>query len=150
MAGVIEVAQSAGIQLWITSKEELASPSFAEKLYSQNINLIVLAGFLALLPANLIRKFSERIINIHPALLPKHGGKGMYGINVHKAVLKSGDAETGITIHQVNENYDEGKTLLQKTCPVANNSSPEEVAKAVQHLEHTFYPPFIESYLEKL
>lgn len=149
-AGVIEVAENAGIEVWIISKVELALPSFSEKLVSKNIKLIVLAGFLALVPRHLLKHFPRRIINIHPALLPKHGGKGMYGIHVHRAVVEAGDMETGITIHEVNENYDEGSILLQKTCPVNKRMTPEEVAAAVQQLEHKYYPKFIESRLEKL
>lgn len=108
---------------------------------------LVLAGFLWLIPAFLIRAFPDRIVNIHPALLPKFGGKGMYGMRVHEAVKQAGDVETGITIHLVNENYDEGRVLFQATCNVADGDSPEQIARKVHQLEHTSYPKVIEDWI---
>ena len=102
------------------------------------------------MPQNLIKPFPHRIINIHPALLPKFGGKGMYGIKVHEAVKNSGDAQTGITVHEVNEIYDEGKILFQATCMVDKADTPQQIAKKVQQLEHGFYPRVIEQWASGL
>ena len=115
-------------------------------LNNRNIDLIVLAGFLWLIPVNLIRQFT--IINIHPALLPKYGGKGMYGINVHKAVLANGDTESGISIHYVNEIYDNGELIFQAKCPVLPSDSPEDVASKVHQLEYRHFPKVIEKLLK--
>ena len=104
-------------------------------------------GFLQLVPEYILQGYPQRIINIHPALLPKHGGKGMYGIKVHQAVLAVGDAETGITIHFVNEHYDEGEVILQKTTSVEASDSAETVARKVQLLEHEWLPQTIEKLL---
>ncbi|MBX2894931.1 MAG: phosphoribosylglycinamide formyltransferase [Cyclobacteriaceae bacterium] len=108
---------------------------------------IVLAGFLWLIPQNIIEAFPNRIINIHPALLPKFGGKGMYGMRVHEAVKAAGEIETGITIHQVNAHYDEGKILSQQKCRVEKSDSPEQIATKVQQLEHRYYPQVIEKWI---
>lgn len=113
-------------------------------LQAEKIDLIVLAGFLWLIPENLIAAFPNKIINIHPALLPKYGGKGMYGMHVHEAVKNAGEKESGITIHYVNAAYDEGAIIAQYSCPIESNDSPEDIAKKVQKLEHTFYPKVIE------
>ena len=112
-------------------------------LLRQHIDLIVLAGFLWLMPAGLVRAFSNRIINIHPALLPKFGGKGMYGHHVHEAVVAAGETESGITIHYVNEHYDEGQVIFQARCPVLPTNTPQDVARSVQVLEHAHYPRVI-------
>lgn len=114
------------------------------KLKSLNIDLIVLAGFLWMIPPTLIKVFPEKIINIHPALLPKFGGKGMYGMNVHKAVIDAKEKESGISIHYVNENYDEGKIIVQHKCKVDENETPETLANKIHELEHNFYPKVIE------
>ncbi len=108
---------------------------------------IVLAGFLWLIPEYLIKKFPNRIVNIHPALLPKYGGKGMYGSKVHEAVKESGDTETGITIHLVNEKYDEGKVLFQDTCEVKPSDSPDDIANKIHQLEHKHFPRVIEEWV---
>ena len=113
----------------------------------KGITHIILAGFLWLIPKYLIAAYPDKIINIHPALLPKYGGKGMYGINVHKAVKANGDSESGITIHLVNEKYDDGKHLLQKICELAPSDSPEDIATKVLKLEHYHYPRAIQEYL---
>ncbi|QKZ15525.1 phosphoribosylglycinamide formyltransferase [Spirosoma sp. KUDC1026] len=109
-------------------------------LRDQEIDLIVLAGFMWLMPAGLVQAFPNKIVNIHPALLPKFGGKGMYGHFVHEAVVAAGETESGITIHYVNEHYDEGQIIFQASCAVAPTDSPEDVARNVQVLEHEHYP----------
>jgi phosphoribosylglycinamide formyltransferase 1 len=119
-------------------------------LNEKEVTHLVLAGFLWLMPQNLIKAFPHRIINIHPALLPKFGGKGMYGIKVHEAVKNSDEAETGISIHEVNEIYDEGKILFQATCMVDKADTPQQIAKKVQQLEHGFYPRVIEQWASGL
>lgn len=120
-----------------------------ECLLQKEIDFIVLAGFLLKIPENLLRAYPNKIINIHPALLPKFGGKGMYGDNVHKAVVESGETESGITIHYVNENYDEGIIIFQAKCPVSATDSYEDVAKKVHALEYTYFPVIIDKLLNK-
>lgn len=109
--------------------------------------LIVLAGFLLKIPENLLHAYPHRIINIHPALLPKYGGKGMYGHRVHEAVVAAGEKESGITIHYIDEEYDRGEILFQATCPVLPSDTPEDVAAKVHALEYAHYPKVIESLL---
>lgn len=117
-------------------------------LQNQNIDLIVLAGFMWLMPAGLVKTFPQRIVNIHPALLPKFGGKGMYGHFVHEAVVAAGETESGITIHYVNERYDEGQIIFQARCPVVPTDTPEDVARKAQALEHEHYPRVIAEVLQ--
>lgn len=114
-----------------------------ELLQKQGVDLIVLAGFMWLVPTSLVRAFPNRIINIHPALLPKFGGKGMYGHHVHEAVVAAGETESGITIHYVNEHYDEGQIIFQASCPVGPTDTPDDVARRVQVLEHEHYPRIV-------
>jgi phosphoribosylglycinamide formyltransferase-1 len=109
---------------------------------------IVLAGFLWLVPDYLIKAFPKRIINIHPALLPKYGGKGMYGMNVHEAVKASAEKETGITIHEVNEHYDDGTIIFQKKCKISKDDSSEDIANKVHLLGHKHYPKVIEKWVK--
>lgn len=118
-------------------------------LQEAGITHIVLAGFLWLVPTYLIRAFPHRIINIHPALLPKFGGKGMYGMKVHEAVKDSNEQQTGITIHEVDEKYDEGRTLFQAICEVDLTDTPKEIAEKVQRLEHLHYPRVIEEWVNQ-
>lgn len=120
-----------------------------QDLQKEQISWIILAGFLWLIPPNLIRAFPDRIINIHPALLPLYGGKGMYGNFVHKAVAAAKDTQTGISIHFVNEKYDEGKILFQATCTVDPADTPEMIARKVQVLEHRHFPEVIEETIKK-
>ena len=115
-----------------------------ELLTEYNIDAIVLAGFLLKIPTLLIQHFPDKIINIHPALLPKFGGKGMYGIKVHQAVKEAGEPETGITIHYVNENYDDGNILFQARCPISADDTAEMIAAKVHLLEYEYYPQIIE------
>jgi len=116
-------------------------------LEQQQITHIVLAGFLWLVPKYLTDAFPDRIINIHPALLPKFGGKGMYGMKVHESVKMQGETETGITIHLVNEHYDEGRVIFQASCPVGAHDTPETIAQQVHQLEYAHYPRVIESWI---
>ncbi len=116
-------------------------------LQQKQVTHVVLAGFLWLIPAYLTKAYPNHIVNIHPALLPKFGGKGMYGAHVHEAVKAAGEKETGITIHLVNEHYDEGKILFQARCPIAENESPEQIAAHVHALEYAHYPRVIESWI---
>ena len=115
-----------------------------EYMRSMNIDYIILAGYLLMIPKELVENYPNKIINIHPALLPKHGGKGMYGDNVHKAVVEAKDAESGITIHYVNENYDEGQTIFQAKCKVEENDTAESLAKKIHALEQEYFPTVLE------
>ncbi len=117
-------------------------------LHEKEVTHIVLAGFLWLVPSYLTQNFPGKIINIHPALLPKFGGKGMYGIRVHEAIKSTGEKETGITIHLVDEKYDEGKILFQASCPILETDTPEQIADNVHALEHTHYPKVIEQWIK--
>lgn len=119
-------------------------------LRQEGIGLIVLAGFLARVPDSLIEAFPNRIVNIHPSLLPKYGGKGMYGDRVHEAVLKSGDTESGITIHYINENLDQGQIIAQYRCEVRPDDTTESLAQRVHSLEYHWYPRVIELLAGKL
>ena len=116
-------------------------------LLEYKVTHIVLAGFLWLIPKNLVQAFPDRIINIHPALLPKFGGKGMYGMKVHEQVKTTAEKETGITIHLVNEQYDTGKILFQAKCPVDTDDTPEQIAAKVHQLEHAHYARVIEAWI---
>lgn len=148
-AKVIERATKFEIDTFIFSKKELESGVVLEKLSELNPDLIVLAGFLLKIPDEMVKTFPNKIINIHPALLPKYGGKGMYGINVHKAVLENREKETGITIHYVNEQYDEGNIIFQESINITDCQSPEEVALKVLSLEHRNYPVVIDEVLRR-
>jgi phosphoribosylglycinamide formyltransferase-1 len=118
-------------------------------LKEKGIDWIILAGFLWLIPENIVDSFTNRIINIHPALLPKFGGKGMYGLNVHKAVLDNKEKETGITIHYVNKKYDEGNIIFQTKCRVDESDTPESLAQKVHKLEYKYYPEIIEKLIKE-
>ncbi|MDJ1468811.1 phosphoribosylglycinamide formyltransferase [Cytophagaceae bacterium DM2B3-1] len=120
-----------------------------EELASYKIDYIVLAGFLWLIPLPLIQNYPDKIINIHPALLPKYGGKGMYGMKVHEAVVQAKDTETGITIHLINEEYDKGEHLFQISCAVEIGDTPERVAEKVHALEHAHFPRIIEDWIQR-
>jgi phosphoribosylglycinamide formyltransferase-1 len=116
-------------------------------LSKKRITHIILAGFLWLIPENLLKAYSGNIVNIHPALLPRHGGKGMYGMKVHEAVKASGDRETGVTIHLVNDRYDEGEVLAQRSVAIEPNDTPYDIAEKVHKLEYQFYPLVIEAWI---
>lgn len=149
-AYVLERAKQAGIPALIIHKASFQQGKAAHDLEAMNIDLIVLAGFLWLIPKNLIEAFPDRIINIHPALLPRYGGKGMYGMNVHRSVCEACETETGITIHYVNEHYDSGAIILQERCPVFPSDSPENVAARVRELEHRHFPLAVERIIDSL
>lgn len=150
-AAVLDKARNFGVATQVIEREAFYQSGKVVELLQQNrVDLIVLAGFLWLIPENLIRSFPERVINIHPALLPKYGGKGMYGMRVHKAVVTNRETESGITIHYVNEQYDEGKVIFQKSCLITPEDTPESVAKKVQLLEHECFPQVVEDLLKKL
>ncbi|MBT8218642.1 MAG: phosphoribosylglycinamide formyltransferase, partial [Bacteroidia bacterium] len=123
------------------------SEEILKELTKRHIDLIVLAGFLMLIPEYLVTRYPKKIINIHPALLPKYGGKGMYGHHVHEAVKAAGEKYSGMTIHYVNKNYDEGDIILQRKCRLAKKDSAEDIAKKVLKLEHRYYPVTIEKVL---
>lgn len=146
-AFVLERAKKFKVPTFTFSKKELEEGVLLEKLQAEKIEWVILAGFLLKIPAELIRSFPDRMVNIHPALLPKYGGKGMYGAFVHEAVKAAGDTETGITIHLVNENYDEGKIIFQAATSVEKSDSPEAIASKVHALEHRYFPEVIESLL---
>ncbi len=147
-AYALERARKLGIDAFYFSRDYLLDPAkLMADLKQRNIQLIVLAGFLWLVPPHLVRTFP--IINIHPALLPHYGGKGMYGSKVHEAVIHNGDKESGITIHIVNEEYDRGAHLLQKRCPVLPGDTPETLAARIHHLEYEYFPKVIEDFLMK-
>ncbi|WP_324589465.1 phosphoribosylglycinamide formyltransferase [Agriterribacter sp.] len=143
-AGVLDIAEKENIPSVIIEKERFfRGDSYINELKSKNIQWIILAGFLWKVPVSLIKAFPGRIINIHPALLPKYGGKGMYGHFVHEAVIAAKEKESGITIHYVDEQFDHGKPVLQATCPVTDTDTPETLAKKIQVLEHKHYPEVI-------
>jgi phosphoribosylglycinamide formyltransferase-1 len=139
-------AEKLGIETFTFDSDEFyRSNDILDKLYDHRIDLIVLAGFLWLVPKSITELFF--VVNIHPALLPKYGGKGMYGRHVHEEVIASGDTESGITIHRVNQRYDEGDIIFQATCPVVPGDTPELLAARIHELEHLHYPRVIEEIL---
>jgi phosphoribosylglycinamide formyltransferase-1 len=148
-AGVVKMAQEHGVETMIVSREDFFSEqSVVNELKERGIDFIVLAGFLWLIPAALVTAFPNKMVNIHPALLPKFGGKGMYGKKVHEAVLAKGEKESGITIHFVNENFDEGKSIAQFVCPVMEGDTVEKLAARVQELEHTHFAEVVEKLIQ--
>jgi len=146
-AGVLAIAEANNIETLVIDKAELDNSSFHFVLKTFSVDLIVLAGFLLKIPASFIAAFPNQIINIHPSLLPKYGGKGMYGNHVHKAVLENKEEETGISVHWVNEHYDEGQIIEQKKCSVSGLETVEEIKNEVQKLEQEAFPSIIEKIL---
>ena len=159
-AGVLAIAKEKGIPTLLINKSEFAATGYVESLHNADIQFIVLAGFLWKVPEVLVRAYqpgmkidgalvngkenvSKGIINIHPALLPKYGGKGMYGSRVHEAVIAAGEKESGITIHWVNEHYDEGGIIFQATCEVVSSDTPDTLANKIHVLEHAHFAPTI-------
>ncbi len=144
-AGVIQRARRLHIPMVVFDKKTFNESSrIVEILLNEHIDLVVLAGFMMLIPEKLVQAFPRRIVNIHPALLPKYGGKGMYGHFVHEAVVAAGEAVSGVTIHYVNEVYDEGEIIFQATCALSPTDTPDEVARKVQALEHEHYPRIVD------
>jgi phosphoribosylglycinamide formyltransferase 1 len=147
-AGILSIASKEGIPVLLIERERFfRGDGYVPALRAKDIDFVVLAGFLWKLPHTILNAFRNSIINIHPALLPKYGGKGMYGLNVHAAVLASGDKETGITIHYVDKHYDNGDIIFQHKCRVDPNDTPESLAKKVHALEHQHFPRVVEQVL---
>lgn len=145
-APVLEKAKKYGVPTVVFSRKELYEENRVLRLLSDvKADMVVLAGFLWLIPKEILQQFPGAVINIHPALLPKYGGKGMYGKKVHQAVIENGDKESGITIHYVNEHYDEGDIIHQEKCTVEEHDTPETLAEKVHKLEYEAYPEIIES-----
>lgn len=143
-AEVLKIAAAYQIKTLVIEKEKFCDgTAYTEELKNAGIDFIVLAGFLWKIPAAFIKEFNNRIINIHPALLPKYGGKGMYGRYVHESILANKEKESGITIHYVDEIYDNGQIILQATCLVDEKDTPESLARKVQELEHRHFPPAV-------
>lgn len=150
-AFVLERAKNLGIpSLVFTRKEFYESEIILDILQRNKIDFIVLAGFLWLIPGYLLEAYSRKIINIHPALLPKYGGKGMYGDKVHQAVIESGDHQTGITIHYVNDHYDEGEVIFQNSFNILPDDTAESIAQKVHVLEYRYFPRVIEEVVRKV
>lgn len=148
---VLQRAGQLGVDSFVFNKEELAIGSVVlDKLMEYQVNLVVLAGFLLKVPSALIQAFPNQIINVHPALLPKFGGKGMYGMNVHRAVVEAQEEESGITIHYVNEQYDEGAIIFQARCEVTPIDSANDVAKKIHSLEQEHFPVIIKQIIKSL
>jgi phosphoribosylglycinamide formyltransferase-1 len=143
-AGVLEIAKAEHIPFLIVDKKTINETLLEDQLISYNPSLIVLAGFLWKIPDAIITAFPNKIINIHPALLPAYGGKGMYGYHVHNAVLAAGEKESGITVHYVNEVYDSGDIILQARCPVHKKDNTDTLASRIHKLEHYYFPRAIE------
>jgi phosphoribosylglycinamide formyltransferase 1 len=147
-AGIFKIAEKERIPAILIDKEQFfRGDTYIKLLEEAGTDLVVLAGFLWKVPANLVTAFPNRIINIHPALLPKFGGKGMYGHFVHEAVLAAGEKESGITIHYVNEKYDDGGVILQEKCIITEEDTPDSLACKVQVLEHKWFPLIVERLL---
>ena len=148
-AGVISIAERECVPVLLIEKEQFfRGDAYLPFLQKHGIDFIVLAGFLWKIPETLIKAYPKRIVNIHPALLPKYGGKGMFGQYVHKAVLHAGDLETGITIHFVDEHYDNGDIIFQTACPVLPGDGPADIAQRVHQLEHLHYPGVVEEVIK--
>lgn len=149
-AGVVQRAWDMGVPCYLFNDALLKDGTLLHELEACRIDLVVLAGFMRLIPAEIVQAFPDRIINIHPALLPKYGGKGMYGEHVHRSVLAAGEKKSGITIHLVNERYDEGQVLFQTTCPVLPQDDADALAKRIHALEHAHYPVVVEEVVNSI
>lgn len=143
-AGVLKRAGRLGIPTKVITASGFAEGEALRVLRSHDIDFVVLAGFLLKVPEDILHDYPHRIVNIHPALLPKFGGKGMYGEHVHRAVINAGEAESGITIHYINEQYDEGSIIFQASCPVLPEDTADTLAQRVHGLEYAHYPEVIE------
>ena len=140
----IERAKNLGIPLRMITREEFKSATFIEEMQNLDIDLIVLAGFLWKIPEALVKAFPKKIVNIHPALLPKYGGKGFYGEHVHEAVVAAKEAKSGITVHYVNELYDSGEIILQARVSLDANETPDSLAAKIHQLEQAYFPVAID------
>ena len=150
-AGVLSIAEKEQIPTLLLEKERFfRGDAYVEDLRERKIDFLVLAGFLWKIPTNLVKAYNQRILNIHPALLPKYGGKGMYGHFVHEAVISAKETETGISIHYVDELYDHGQIVFQASFPVEATDTPESLAQKVHKLEHEHFPGIIEQVLNNL
>ena len=147
-AKVIERAKNHQIPVEIFSKNELLERNALQKIQKIDPDLIILAGFLLKFPENIIEHYPNKIINIHPALLPNYGGKGMYGMHIHRAIVNNKEKETGISIHYVNENYDEGAIIFQANVALTEEDTPETVAEKIHELEQKHFPEIIQTVLE--
>ncbi len=147
MAKVLIKAKKHGISTIVFNKNEMIKGTVLKTLKNKEINFIVLAGFLLKIPKGIINNYEHKIINIHPSLLPLYGGKGMYGMNVHQKVFESKDQQTGITIHFVNQSYDQGDIIFQAKCVLPKTINPKGIQKKVHRLEIQFFPRIIESLL---
>lgn len=146
-AGIFERASSWNIPVIYCSDNDFNNENILHLLRKDAVDFIILAGFLKKIPGHLVHNYENKIINIHPALLPAYGGKGMYGIHVHEAVLKNEEKRSGITIHLVDNEFDNGKILFQQSCNISEATTAGEIASSVQELEHTHYAPVIENYI---
>lgn len=150
-AGALQIAQKENIPTLLIEKDKFfRGDAYTSELRKAGIDFIVLAGFLWKIPDQLVKVYSGRLVNIHPALLPKYGGKGMYGTHVHEAVIAAGDKESGITIHHVDEQYDHGSTIFQARCEVLQDDTPGKLAERIHKLEHEHYPRVIAELLLKV
>lgn len=150
-AGVLDLAREYGVATQVIDRAGFwDGADLLAGWRDKHIDFIVLAGFLWLVPRWMVQAYPGRIINIHPALLPKFGGKGFYGMRVHEAVLAAGETESGITIHYVNEYYDAGDIIFQARCPVETGDTPADLARKVQALEHRYFPVVVEDLISKL
>ena len=147
-AGVIRRAKSLGVPVEVLPASNFREGKVTDVLHRYGTDFIVLAGFLLRIPDDMLDTYPQRIVNIHPSLLPKYGGKGMYGSRVHEAVLAADETESGITIHYINEHYDEGDIILQAKCPVLPDDTPDTLANRVHQLEYEHYPKVIEQLLK--
>lgn len=143
-AGVLSVADEHAVKKMVITNDRLTSDLLLA-LRAESVDFVVLAGFLRVVPEEVVQAFRGKMVNIHPALLPSYGGKGMYGNRVHQAVLSAGEKESGITIHQVTEQYDEGDIIFQKACKVNPGDTPDTLAEKIHQLEHRHYPEVIEN-----
>ena len=149
-AYVLERARALGISTVTFNRQEFYdTPSVADLLKAHSIDYIILAGFLWMVPDNLLLRYPGRILNIHPALLPKYGGKGMYGMKVHESIISNNDKVSGITIHLVNDRYDEGRILFQAKCTIEETDTPLSLANKIHILEYRYFPLVIENYILK-
>ena len=149
-AGVLDRAKKFDVPTYVFDKATFTqSEDVKQVLINKETDWVILAGFLWLVPEYMIKAFPDRIINIHPALLPKYGGKGMYGMRVHETVSQAGDTETGISIHYVNQQYDEGQIIFQAKCQIKPGEDPLLIAEKIHLLEHEFFPKVIEDLVKK-